>query len=204
MKLTYFDARGRAEAIRLALTIAEKPFEDERIDSATFRTLKPSLPYKSLPILTVDETVFAQSMSILRYVGKITGLYPTDALKALQVDEILDTIADLGAGVYRGEDKDRMRAERERWAKEDVPKFFGGMEKRIGLFGNGPFVTGEEMSIADLVVSQFVIMIRAGILDYVAKDVLDGFPKLVRAHDGVMEHPKVSEWYKKHPVKVVA
>ena len=39
-----------------------------------------------------------QSAAILRYVGRLggIGLYPSDPIQALQVDEILDTIKDSG------------------------------------------------------------------------------------------------------------
>ncbi|CAN0187668.1 unnamed protein product, partial [Phaeothamnion confervicola] len=48
-----------------------------------------------LPVLTVygKETI-AESAAILRYVGKLTHLYPDDHLKAAQVDEVVDAMRD--------------------------------------------------------------------------------------------------------------
>lgn len=40
IKLTYFNAKGRAEISRLILTAAEKPFEDVRIESSQWPSLK--------------------------------------------------------------------------------------------------------------------------------------------------------------------
>ena len=39
-------------------------------------------------VTTVEDLDVTQSSAILRYVGKLTGLYPVDPLLALQVDEI--------------------------------------------------------------------------------------------------------------------
>ena len=41
--LHYFDARGRADQIRILLTMAGAPFEDHRVDYETFvKDVKPS------------------------------------------------------------------------------------------------------------------------------------------------------------------
>ena len=55
--------------------------------------MKPTTPYGSLPTLQVDDdNMFAQSIAILRYVGKISGTYPTDEIDAMFVDEVVDTL----------------------------------------------------------------------------------------------------------------
>jgi len=48
--LTYFDLRGRAEAIRLLFTDQGIPFMDRRIRSAdSWQALKATLPMRALP-----------------------------------------------------------------------------------------------------------------------------------------------------------
>ena len=44
----------------------------------------------SQPVLEVDGVSATQSVAHLRYAGKKSGLYPTDDMQALRVDEILD------------------------------------------------------------------------------------------------------------------
>lgn len=58
LKLVYFDMKGRAEAIRLALHIGGIPFEDTRITYAEFTPeMKETLPFGQLPILEIDGKV---------------------------------------------------------------------------------------------------------------------------------------------------
>ena len=51
-------------------------------------------PFESLPILHHDGEVFAQSGTILRYVGKKCGLGGRNELEEAKVGMILDHIAD--------------------------------------------------------------------------------------------------------------
>ncbi len=97
-KLYYFDFDGGAgEPTRNAFKLAKIPFEDIRVKHGDWPTLKATdkCIYGQMPLLEVDGTRFAQSMAILRYVGKAAGMYPTDTLEALRVDELLDAIIDI-------------------------------------------------------------------------------------------------------------
>jgi len=95
IKLTYFGGKGRAEPCRLAFHIGGVAFEDERINFEQFMALKPKLPFGTVPAVTVDNVQSAQSAAILRYAGKLGGLYPADPVQALQVDCFLDGLTEL-------------------------------------------------------------------------------------------------------------
>ena len=88
-KLTYFNAAGRAEPVRIACFLSDVSFEDHRVDFAGFGALKGSgaLPLGQVPVLEVDGFSFAHTSAMLRYVAKLgnTGLYPSDPVKALAV-----------------------------------------------------------------------------------------------------------------------
>jgi glutathione S-transferase len=59
------------------------------------------MPFKAMPILEVDGQVIAQSNTINRYVGKLTGLYPKDDWQAALVDELMDAIEDITVEIER-------------------------------------------------------------------------------------------------------
>jgi hypothetical protein len=48
-----------------------------------------------VPLLTVNGETVAQSAAILRYAGKLSGLYPLNYIEAAKCDAVLDSIADM-------------------------------------------------------------------------------------------------------------
>ena len=90
LKLTYFNVEGAAEKIRLAFKLGGIEFDDERIERANWPALKPSAPFGQLPLLSIDgKPPISQSNAILRYAGRLSGLYPEDPLQAMRVDEVI-------------------------------------------------------------------------------------------------------------------
>lgn len=110
LKLYYFNIAGKGEAIRLACAYGGVPLEDFRMHANEFHDLKVSgkLAFGQVPALSVnDDTILTQSAAIMRYVGKLTGLYPVnDDLYAAKIDMIVDSENDLFMGLsvsrYRG------------------------------------------------------------------------------------------------------
>lgn len=187
----------------MTLLIGKVPFEDDRVQVQNWGEVKPTTPYGSLPLLQFDDHVGVQSDAILRYAGKITGLYPEDPVKALYVDEVIDLCADMMMALYRyhGTDKDEKRAAREKAAKEDVPRYWGGLENRLDAmgYGNGPYVLGESISIADIKILTILRMVKSGKLEFFPPDSMDGYPKLLKSYNTVMNLPEVVDWHEKHP-----
>ncbi|PXF40465.1 Hematopoietic prostaglandin D synthase [Gracilariopsis chorda] len=203
LKLTYFDLRGRAEPIRLAFLLSDIEYEDDRFSFPQWKEVKPKTPYGSVPTLTVDGEQMAQSGAILRYVGKLAALYPSDAIAALKVDEVMETLVDLNNSTYsyRGSDTEQLKAARKKLVDEDIPRYVGALEKRLETFGGASHAVGNELTVADLVITCTVNSVQCGILDYVPVDVLDQYPRINAIHKAVMDNPKVVEWYKKYPIK---
>eukprot|EP00177_Eucheuma_denticulatum_P006469 GFKZ01011783.1.p2 GENE.GFKZ01011783.1~~GFKZ01011783.1.p2 ORF type:complete len:211 (+),score=32.93 GFKZ01011783.1:394-1026(+) len=196
LKISYFNTTGRAEMSRLALVIADISFEDERFGPADWPRRKPTVPYGISPTLVIDGEQYAQSNAILRYCGKLAGLYPSDPLLALQVDEIVELFADVGAALFRGnrDDPEDVRKSRELFVKEDVPRYFGGLEKRIEIFGGDLWAVGNDLTIADLAIYGGMGFMKNRKIDHVSEDVVDGFSRLNKIYDAVHSHPKVVAW----------
>ncbi|CAM9405255.1 unnamed protein product [Chrysoparadoxa australica] len=195
--LTYFDIPGSAEAIRLTFHIAGVPFVDRRIGREEFLEMKPDLPFGQLPILEVDGEVIPQSGSILRYVGKISGLYPEDALAAAQCDAVIDGMIDIQMAIrptiYEKNLQRRAKLGKE-LAAQTLPMWLGYMEKLLQK-GGGEFFVGGSLTICDLVIFTRMKWLQSGVLDCIPKDALDRFPLLSALTDRVCSHPKVTKYY---------
>uniref|UniRef100_K3W6R3 Glutathione S-transferase n=1 Tax=Globisporangium ultimum (strain ATCC 200006 / CBS 805.95 / DAOM BR144) TaxID=431595 RepID=K3W6R3_GLOUD len=194
LKLTYFPRPGRGEPIRLALHIAGIPFEDERITPEELAVRKPSLPFNQLPVLEVDGDVIAQSLAILRYVGTLSGLYPTnDPVLAFKIDELfclIDDLHNVWGPSFREKDAEKQLALRKVLAEETIPKFLGHLNKRVGeAASEGSYATGATLTVADLAIS--------ALLNGLASGHMAGVPATV-VRDQVHAHPKVVEWYQTH------
>ncbi len=152
IKLTYFDAPGRAEPVRLALRIAGLPFHDERLKFPEFAAQKAAgaFPLGSVPVLQVDGHVFTQTAAMLRYVARVGGtdLYPADPAEALVVDSALDTFNDtlsnaLLPSLYE-RDPAKKLAMREVFAAGPLPLACAYVEGLIARSG-GPFLLGDRL-----------------------------------------------------------
>ena len=66
IKLSYFDARGRAEISRLILAYAGVRYTDQRLTGEQFASVKAKLPWGQLPTIKYNGTMIAQSKTIAR------------------------------------------------------------------------------------------------------------------------------------------
>jgi glutathione S-transferase len=157
-ELVYFDGPGRAEAVRITFSAAGIPLKDTRLDFPTFGAAKKEGKYPlGLPILKIDGTEYLQSAAILRYAGKIAQvaggdaakLYPTHAVKALAIDEALDIVQDTTSKCPQHPDDDTKKKLREEYAEGKCKAYCQQLSNLVEKSG-GPFLTGADMTIADL------------------------------------------------------
>lgn len=157
LKLTYFDGPWLAQPVRDAFIIGGIDFEDERVKGADWAALKPTMPFGSLPILTVDDTkVYSQSDAILRYAGVLSGLYPADdLLAAMKVDEVLGGLQDL----FKASSTDKSDTAMKIAETEGIPRYAGALDKMYAENTSGPFLFGDKITIADCKLSMVMYMI---------------------------------------------
>ncbi|KDO18088.1 hypothetical protein SPRG_16542 [Saprolegnia parasitica CBS 223.65] len=200
LKLTYFPIPGRAELIRLLLFIHDIPFKDERLTMEMFLRRKAEFPFEQMPTLTINGVEYAQSHCLARYVGKLTGMYPSDALDALRVDEILafedDIVKTTIAAVYE-KDAVRQKAMATELSQTTLPKLFGLLEKRIAMT-KGVFVLGETMTITDIALYALMATFKSSRLAFLDTTFIDKCAHLRAIHDAVRDHPKVQSWNAKY------
>uniref|UniRef100_A0A7R9ZQ82 Glutathione S-transferase n=1 Tax=Craspedostauros australis TaxID=1486917 RepID=A0A7R9ZQ82_9STRA len=218
LTLTYFGIAGAAEPIRLAAAIGKVPYIHKSLEFKDWPEYKKTTPVGLLPLLEVDngkddKQVIPESVAILRYFGKLGGLYPTDPLEALKVDSIVDSSLDsMKAIALTVQGSVTNMISDEPWTKEEV----AAIRKRIattkdaGLLmymaylngvleknGSGWFV-GDSVTIADLMVLRVTSWVGSGMLDGIPPETLDPFP-LIKAHmEKIAALPEVKEFRDKH------
>jgi len=223
-KLYYFDIPGKGEAIRLALTYANIPFEDVRMTADTFTALKENgtLLYGQAPALEVTtengKNVICQSASILRYIGRTAQpglLYPTDPLAAAFVDSVLDAEIDLFTGLsasrYRmrygfesiGNPGDAVFDQVRKDLNTDViPRHLGHLNRLLANSTTGWVGNTAGPSIAD-----FCLAPRLGWLsehgEGISSDILKPFPKVVEFVARFYSIPEVMNYYKSHAFRFI-
>lgn len=195
-RLIYFDAPvSRGEECRLALHLAGVDFEDVRVKRDDWPALKPRTPYGSLPVLELPgQPALGQSNAILVLIGRRHGLHPTDDFEAARHEAMMQHAEDLRAKlsptIRMGETE--KKAARESLAADYLPQWAQSIERQLG---NGPFVGGREINVADLKIHMVVRWLSSGTLDHIPATVFAGNPKLLGVHDAVRDHPGVRSWY---------
>lgn len=183
LKVVYFAMSGRAGPIRAALQLGKIKYENAFVNSDSLKELKPKLPFGQVPVIEMDGEVAAQSGAILRYVGKLSGLYPTNAYRALKVDEIIDgvddTISVLIPSLMESDKDKKLRM------RKDLIKSGGALRQRLQRLADrmesntGAFAAGSRLSIADLSVASFTRSITNGEgLDFIPNAILNEYPAL--------------------------
>lgn len=200
IKLTYFDIDGgRAEPVRLALSIAGIEFEDRRINFQQFHELVGSLPLGCVPIIEIDGKTYTQCNAMNRYFGKKAGLYPEDPWQAFLCDEILEMMEDASNAIGKtfGLQGDAFRQAREALAAGMFTKVLKLLDKRLQA-ASGQYFADGRLTMADLKVFEFVRFIQKGHLDHIPTDLVQNVAPSLNEHmQRVAAVPGVKAYYEK-------
>lgn len=204
LKLTYFDFHGgRAEPARLAMAIGGVAFEDHRFSFPEFADVRKTTPFGQVPTLQVDGVQVTQCDAITRYVGKLAGLYPTDAYQALLCDEVMYVVEE--ASVKLGPSF-RMTGEEQKAARlalvnGSMPVYLAWLQSQLLAHG-GQFFADNRLTVADLKVFVDVRGLNSGRLDHVPTDLVEKVAPALNAHmQRIADIPAVAQYYAKFGVK---
>ena len=195
LRLRYLEFPGRAQPIRDTLRIGRIDFVDEHLTADQFRDCRAAgeFPFGGIPVLVIGtgdgEHCVAQSNAILRFAGRLTGLYPVDdPLQALKVDEVLGVGEDinclLGPSLHE-EDAGRKMAMRKALAEETLPYWMACLDRLLVMNGNSGFIVGNSLTIADLKLYWIIDWLTMGILDGIPKNLIDGFKSVVNWRNNI-------------------
>eukprot|EP01055_Gregarina_sp_Pseudo9_P005273 Gregarina_sp_Pseudo_9__5272@NODE_604_length_2506_cov_130_481557_g570_i0_p2_GENE_NODE_604_length_2506_cov_130_481557_g570_i0NODE_604_length_2506_cov_130_481557_g570_i0_p2_ORF_typecomplete_len218_score33_01GST_C_3/PF14497_6/1_3e04GST_C_3/PF14497_6/1_6e20GST_N/PF02798_20/7_8e14GST_N/PF02798_20/1_1e04GST_C/PF00043_25/3_2e07GST_N_3/PF13417_6/7_2e07Tom37/PF10568_9/0_087Tom37/PF10568_9/4_8e02_NODE_604_length_2506_cov_130_481557_g570_i07211374 len=213
LELIYFNARGRAEAIRLLLAEVNVDFVDTRFRSgadamADFEKLKKEglLPFEQVPILKFDGMVLAQSQAILRHLARTHDLAGKNMKETANADMIACGVDDLCQRFASALAADNIARDvkgssyqpsvPEEFQKNILPKWNGFFEKFLKDSKSG-FLT-ESFTYADLCVFDAMDLFQIS-----CPDCLESFPLLKEHYARIKSRPKISEWLKKRPETAV-
>ena len=198
LKLSYFDFHGgRAEPVRLALHIGGIPFEDHRFAFTQFAEVRKSTPFGQVPTLMVDGVQVTQCDSILRYAGKLAGLYPLEAFQALLCDEVMYVVeeASVKMGPTFRMTGDAQREARAALVNGSIPVYLGWLQSQLQAHG-GEYFADNRLTIADLKVFADVSALKSGRLDHVPADLVEKVaPALIAHMQRIAESPAVAQYY---------
>lgn len=218
LKLHYFNIEGVAEQVRIALSLANVPFDDIHIPFSEWPAKKPTTKYGQLPEMTLPNGhIITESMAMLRLAGEADesgALYPSDMATRVKVEEALGLVGDLSRAwrpaLYLGmrphlfgyptsEDWDKetkdatIKKVREAFLATELPRYMGYFTDMIKESGD-MFLLGGDLTIADIAAYQQCAYFKKGIADYVPKECMDPFPEVNAWMERVISHPKVAAY----------
>ncbi|PAA51496.1 hypothetical protein BOX15_Mlig031684g1, partial [Macrostomum lignano] len=194
-KVCYFNARGRAELIRLALTAGGVEFDDVRFTREEWPEKKKIAPTGVAPWVETPNGKLVQSGAIARFIAKKHGLYGEGDWEFYLVERALAQIDDVATELmkmyFAPEDKKSELVKQ--FQTEKGPKLIEGLLKFIEDGGSG-FFAGKSVTLADLASVNMVDQLA------LVPELLAKFPQLEAHKKRVLEaKPKVAEWIKNRP-----
>ena len=183
---------GRALQIRLLFEVTSTAFEDRRISNAAWRDLKPATPWGHLPVLYDGDYELFDSCAITCHVASRVGLWPNEPEERARsiallnaVDAMWSQLAEFARLRNPLTIVLRLRA----LLRRELPTFCARVEGQI----RGRYITGDELSAADLSVYALfaVLLIRAG--KYGVRGLIASHPQLARLIESVAADPRVRE-----------
>jgi prostaglandin-H2 D-isomerase / glutathione transferase len=200
LKLSYFNFHGgRGEPIRLALAIGGVAFDDNRLSFPEFAELRKTAPFGQVPVMQVNGVVATQCDALLRYAGKLAGLYPTDAYQALLCDEVAYVVEEAGVkiGPTFNMKGDEQKAARLALVNGSMPVYLAWLQRQLLAHG-GEYFADNRLTVADLKVFVDVRGLNSGRLDHVPADLVAQVAPALNTHlQRIADLPAVKQYYAK-------
>ena len=200
LKLSYFDTHGgRGEPARLALAIGGVAFDDHRFSFPEFGEVRKTTPFGQVPVLHVGDVQVTQCDSILRYAGKLAGLYPTDPLQALYCDEVMYVVeeANVKLGPTFRMTGEEQKAARLALVNGSMPVYLAWLQAQLQAHG-GEYFADNRLTVADLKVLVDVRGLNSGRFDHIPTNLVETVAPALNAHaQRIAALPAVVAYYAK-------
>lgn len=200
IKLSYFDVHGgRAEPVRLALAVGGIAFEDHRFTFPEFAEVRKSAPLGQVPVMWADGVAITQCDAMLRYAGKLGGLYPADAYQALLCDEVAYVVEEAGVamGPTFGMTGEAQKVARLALVNGSIPVYLKWLQNQLQAHG-GQYFADNRLTVADLKVFVDVRSLNSGRWDHIPKDLVETVAPALNAHmNRIAQTPAIAAYYAK-------
>jgi glutathione S-transferase len=136
---------------------------------------------------------------MLRYAGKLAGLYPADAYQALLCDEVAYVVEEAGVklGPSFSMKGDEQKAARVALVNGSMPKYLGWLQSQLQAHG-GEYFADNRLTVADLKVFVDVRGLNSGRLDHIPTDLVEQVAPALNAHmQRISQLPAVVAYYAK-------
>jgi glutathione S-transferase len=135
-----------------------------------------------MPVLEMaGQPPLAHSNAILVLIGRQHGLHPADAFEAARHESLMCAVEELRHTLtpsLRITDPEQKRQVREALAANELRTWGSQVERQLG---EGPFVGGATLQVADIKLYMVVRWLTSGVVDHVPTTVF----RAVGEHDGV-------------------
>eukprot|EP00825_Cyclidium_porcatum_P037220 TRINITY_DN4066_c0_g1_i3.p1 TRINITY_DN4066_c0_g1~~TRINITY_DN4066_c0_g1_i3.p1 ORF type:complete len:211 (-),score=53.66 TRINITY_DN4066_c0_g1_i3:386-1018(-) len=201
VKLYYFDSTGRAEAIRLCLTLAEIKFEDIRLTQEQFADLskKNFFKFGAVPVIEVDGKQYAESMAIAMYAAKLAKINQTNALDILVHEQAIEAQKDLFEGmipIFHEQDAKKKQELMKSYIENDLPFWLGQIDNLLKENGSNGHFVGNSISLADINMFCLVKMFCTGMMG-LPTDVKEKYSNIKKLSEKVEGTPAIKAYYEK-------
>jgi len=207
--------QGRGEFVRLALEEAGAAYVDvargDEKDGGGEKALMAELgahdhPSFAPPYLVDGDLVIGQTANILLYIGPKHGLAPPDEAGRLWVNQLQLTITDLvaeahdvhhpvGIGLYYEDQKAEAARRAEEFRTQRIKKFLGWYETVLEKAPEGGWLTGPELTYADLSLFQVVEGLRYAFPNAM-KRLEPKLARVIAVRDAVAARPNIAAYLK--------
>ncbi len=200
--LIYFNARGRAEVIRLLLSEADVGYDVHPVGKGTpdrngrptdFAALKATglLPFEALPVWEEpDGFRLAQSRAIECHIARGHGLYGRTAREIALCDQLLGAYDDVRVELRKlvSSEPAKRPGVREELQQKTLPRWTGYLDRLLaGNRGGEGFVVGDGATIADFALFYLLELMR----DNGFGEAIDRAPRLVAFAERLAARPSV-------------
>jgi prostaglandin-H2 D-isomerase / glutathione transferase len=164
-KLSYIDARGVCEPIRVMFFLAKVPYDDFRyplgpnLERTEFIVDQEkglfNINMGRIPILNVDGHTLGQSDAIARFLAKRFGFFGDNEFDAAMIDMFTEHVRDIKQKYIDakvGKSMDELHQAKIFWMRNELPTWAKKLESCVGKDG---FAVGSKLSLADIVIQVF-------------------------------------------------